>query len=493
MNKEALPSALRIAEIPVGLSGGCIGITFAPGKKQISALSGSHDRDLGTDLDVIAAWNAAVVVTLVEAFELKALQIAQLGEEVRRRFMEWHHLPIQDVSVPDAAFEALWPEHSARLRNLLESGGRVLIHCKGGLGRAGMISARLLVELGAAPPDAISAVRAVRPGAIETEAQAQWVQQGLTIKPAAPTLDLIATRERAVGALVGLAAGDAVGTTLEFQDKPPHAILQDMVGGGPFGLKRGEWTDDTAMALALAESLLADSALDPHDLMTRFVGWYENGTYSCTGECFDIGTATRSALDRFRRTGEPLAGSTGSEQSGNGALMRISPVAIRHWRNRKTLQHVAGLQTRTTHGSPETIKASSIMADLLADLIAGKPLPKVLTSPAAEAVEGGWRGLHRDAIRGSGYVAHSLQAAIWALSRTTSFRSAVLLAANLGEDADTTAAITGQLAGAAYGLSGIPQGWLEPLAWRKRIETTAVQLFDQGSAESPHAEANDVA
>ena len=133
----------------------------------------------------------------------------------------------------------------------------------------------------------------------------------------------------------------------------------------------------------------------------------------------------------------------------------------------------------TLESSPETIKASWLMADMLADLIAGKPLTDALTSPAADAVDGGWRGLHREAIRGSGYVVHSLQAAVWAVSRTTSFRSAVLLAANLGEDADTTAAITGQLAGAAYGLSGIPLEWLEPLAWRQRIEATADDLFHQ--------------
>lgn len=488
-----MTNEIRIAELPIGHLGGMIGITFAPGKKQVSAFSGSHDRDLATDLDVIATWNAAAVVTLVEAFELEALQIRNLGQEVRRRFMEWHHLPIQDVSIPDAAFEALWPESSARLHRLIESGGRVLIHCKGGLGRAGMISARLLVELGANPSDAISAVRAVRPGAIESEAQEKWVERGRAITPAAPSTNRASVRDRAVGALVGLAVGDAVGTTLEFENKPKQAVLTDMVGGGPFSLKRGEWTDDTAMALALADSLLANPDLDPDDLMRRFTDWYENGTYSCTGECFDIGVATRTALERYRRTGEPLAGSTDSRQSGNGALMRLSPVAIRHWCDRETLHRVAELQTRTTHGSPETINASRLMADLLADLIAGKSLTDVLASPAAEAVDGGWRGLHRDVIRGSGYVAHSLQAAIWAVSRTTNFRSAVLLAANLGEDADTTAAITGQLAGAVYGLSAIPQDWLEPLAWCDRIEGTADNLFKQGwdqkvnAAETPSA------
>src|ERR1700688_1055317 len=151
---------LRIAELPVGP--GLIGITFAPGKHQDDGLSGRHARDLAADLDRIAGWNAAVVVTLVEAKELSALGIKAIGTEVRRRHMAWRHWPIGDYQVPDAAFEAAWPARSAQLRSLLACGGRVLIHCKGGLGRAGTIAARLLVEEGRAPADAIAAVRAVR-------------------------------------------------------------------------------------------------------------------------------------------------------------------------------------------------------------------------------------------------------------------------------------------------------------------------------------------
>jgi ADP-ribosyl-[dinitrogen reductase] hydrolase len=269
---------LRIAELTTR-GGGRIGITFAPGKKQMSALSGRYHRDLGTDLDVIAAWNAAAVVTLVEQFELEALHIADMGAEVRRRFMEWHHLPIQDVSTPDAAFEAAWPAHSIGLRSLLETGGRVLVHCKGGLGRAGSIAARLLVEMGMAAGEAIEAVRAVRPGAIETGAQERWVAKGQSAPSRARVSTDAAIRDRAIGALVGLAVGDAVGTTIEFSAKPQHAVLDDMVGGGPFRLEAGQWTDDTAMALALADSLLAKPCLDPVDLMDRFVNWYERGEY----------------------------------------------------------------------------------------------------------------------------------------------------------------------------------------------------------------------
>ncbi len=167
---------LRIAELPLG--GGVVGITFAPGKQQPDGLTGRHARDLDADLDAVAAWNAALVVTLAEAEELAALGIAGIGAAVRRRHMEWAHWPIADYGMPDAEWAAAWPARSARLRSLLACGGRVLVHCKGGLGRAGMVAARLLVEAETATDAAIAAVRAARPGAVETVAQERWVAAG---------------------------------------------------------------------------------------------------------------------------------------------------------------------------------------------------------------------------------------------------------------------------------------------------------------------------
>lgn len=485
--KTSASNPLRIATLQVGSGGGAVGVTFAPGKQQDYALTGAHRRDLGIDLDAIATWNAAIVVTLVEQHELDALGIAKLGAEVRRRHMEWHHWPIQDFGTPDAAFAEAWPARSAALRSVLACGGRILVHCKGGLGRAGMIAARLLVETGTVPADAITTVRAVRPGAVETETQERWVAAGKTM-PLVPRDDRRGgARDRAIGSLLGLAVGDALGAAIEFQPKPRFAQLEDMVPGGPHHLQRGQWTDDTAMALALADSLIAVAELDTADLMRRFLEWRDTGAYSCTDVCFDIGNQTSAALDRFRREGDPLAGSTDPQASGNGALMRLAPVSIRHWRDRNGLLRVADLQTRTTHGSPPTIKASRTFAQLLADAIAGTPLAEILAGPVADGIEGGWRGLHRDAIAGTGWVVRSLQAAVWAVSRTTNFRAAVLLAANLGEDADTTAAIAGQLAGAIYGAAGIPAEWLAVLAWRERLEDTAGRLFNAGSSATETA------
>lgn len=182
-----------------------------------------------------------------------------------------------------------------------------------------------------------------------------------------------------------------------------------------------------------------------------------------------------------------MAGATDPHSAGNGALMRLSPVAIRHFTDRGRLSDAAARQTRTTHGAPEAVDASVLYAEILADAIAGRPLSELLraregsyTAKIRAIAAGSWRGRHRDAIRGSGYVVHSLEASLWSIGRTSDFRSAVLLAANLGEDADTTAAITGQLAGAIYGCSGIPADWLEKLAWRERLADTANRLFMEG-------------
>lgn len=289
--------------------------------------------------------------------------------------------------------------------------------------------------------------------------------------------------DRAVGSLLGLAVGDAIGTTLEFSDRDSRHVT-DMVGGGPFGLRAGRWTDDTAMALALADSLAADPALNERDLMARFVDWWRNGTYSCTGECFDIGETTRRALRRFETTGDPVAGDGDERSAGNGSLMRLAPVAICHLESPERRKDVAERQSRTTHGAPQAVAACIVFADALADAMTGLPRDRVLgnrdriSDPAIAAImTGSWRGKSRDGIRSSGYVAHSLEAALWCVDATEDFQSAVLLAANLGDDADTTAAITGQLAGALYGRSGIPEEWLNRLAWRDRIERAARALL----------------
>jgi ADP-ribosyl-[dinitrogen reductase] hydrolase len=298
-----------------------------------------------------------------------------------------------------------------------------------------------------------------------------------------------ALRDRARGALLGLAVGDALGTTLEFSRRDQHPHHAEMTGGGPFHLAPGQWTDDTSMALALAESLAGEGGLDPRDLMDRFRRWWRQGAYSCTGSCFDIGIATRQALARFEATGDPMAGSTDPQTAGNGSLMRLAPVALHGWRDAAAMRRLAAEQSRTTHAAPQAIEACEYFALLLREAILGAPRAALLAPQAwpgdpgiAAAANGIWRGRERAAVRSSGYVLHTLEAALWAVDRTDSFEAAVVLAVNLADDADTVGAVTGQLAGALYGLSGIPARWLAPLAWRERLLAAADALLDAGAA-----------
>ncbi len=293
-------------------------------------------------------------------------------------------------------------------------------------------------------------------------------------------------RDRAIGALIGLAVGDAVGTTLEFTSRDNHPPLTDMIGGGPFQLERGQWTDDTSMALCLAEALLANDGLDRLDLMRRFLRWRDQGENSCTGKCFDIGGTISTALSRFERTGDPLAGSSDPNTAGNGSLMRLSPVAIFWAAEPELAERAAAEQSRTTHAAPAAVDACRVFARLLVRAMAGetkhellKPWPDTANlDPAVAAVmAGSWRGKKRDQIQSSGYVVHGLEAALWAVDQAEDFRSAVLAAANLGGDADTVAAITGQLAGALWGCGSIPESWRTYLAWSTKIHDLAAALF----------------
>lgn len=180
--RTSLTHPLQIAEVRASPTHGRIGITFCPGKHDRAAATGAWARDLAIDLDAIAAWGARLVLTLVEPAELVALKVPTLGEEVQRRGMAWRHLPIVDYSVPDAAFEEAWKIDGAEIRTYLRYGHDMVVHCKGGLGRAGMIAGRLLVELGMPPDEAIRAVRRARQGAIETPSQLDVIRRAVAIE-----------------------------------------------------------------------------------------------------------------------------------------------------------------------------------------------------------------------------------------------------------------------------------------------------------------------
>ena len=276
------------------------------------------------------------------------------------------------------------------------------------------------------------------------------------------------TLEQAQGMLLGLAVGDAVGTTVEFKARRTFPPVTDMVGGGPFHLKPGEWTDDTSMALCLAESLLANRGWDPADCMNRFVDWRDGGVNSVTGACFDIGNTTCDALDRYLRDGNPYTGSTDAFSSGNGGIMRQAPAVVFCPTSEADAVELSVLQSRTTHASEDCETYARHLARLLHH---GDIWKAEATLP---------RDCSVDRVKSSGYVRHTYEAAVWAVENTEDFRDAILKAVNLGDDADTVGAVAGQIAGRIYGENGIPEEWLDRLAWRDRIRDLARQLYALG-------------
>ncbi len=300
-------------------------------------------------------------------------------------------------------------------------------------------------------------------------------------------------QDRCIGALLGLAVGDALGTTLEFKAPGTFEPITDMVGGGPFRLQPGQWTDDTSMALCLAESLIERGGYDPEDQMRRYLRWMKEGHLSSKGECFDIGITTRDALLAFAKHGNTYAGPTDPYSAGNGSLMRLAPVPIRFRKDPDIAIENAGDSSRTTHGAQTAIDACRYFAGLIVGAIQGRSKQELL-APAFHPTKEQWQAsdLHDEIVEvasgsfldrepptivGSGFVVRSLEAALWAFSRTNDFRSGALLAVNLGNDADTTGAIYGQIAGAHYGLSDIPAAWVEKITARELIEGLANGLL----------------
>lgn len=282
-------------------------------------------------------------------------------------------------------------------------------------------------------------------------------------------------KDRCRGALVGLAVGDSLGAAVEFRSPGSFAPVTGYRSGGPHGLNPGEWTDDTSMALALADSI-GTVGWDIHDQSRRYVEWWKNGKYSVNGRCFDIGITTRMALKRFLQINDAFRSGDSSESaSGNGSIMRLAPVAIHfhHLLPNKIaeLSKVAEESSLTTHASEHCLSACRYMALILCGLIHGEDRDTVLSSDwkplselkaikplhplVQEIADGSFKRRQPPAICGSGWVIRSLEAALWAFHDADSFDDAVLKAVNLGDDADTTGAVCGQFAGAMWGESGV--------------------------------------
>jgi len=288
-------------------------------------------------------------------------------------------------------------------------------------------------------------------------------------------------KDKLYGAFLGLTVGDAVGTTVEFRERDTFPPVTDMVGGGPFNLPVGYWTDDTSMALCLADSIIAHGGLDEQDVLIRFADWYRNGYNSPTGRCFDIGTTTRVAILGWEKNGT-VVNNAKPWDAGNGSIMRLAPVVIAKYDDSDQAYSDAIRQSRTTHASEECVESCVLLTNILLNAFTAQTKEEVFNTHVGtlDSVKNIMHTLDvsRDEVHSSGYVIHTLHAALWCFKHTDSFKDAILLATNLGEDADTVAAVTGQIAGAYYGMKGIPTDWLDKLYQTERFIELVDELTD---------------
>lgn len=436
--------------------------------------------------------------------------VDRLNEFAVERSIKVEHrsFPIADTGVPT---------HSAMRKILaaidvsLCAKRPVYVHCWGGHGRtATVVGCWLITSRALTGEEAVTRISKLRqhdpllrnePAPQENE-QEQIIRHWPCRYEAArrsekgssmvPQQNNAATRDRFRGCLLGLAVGDAVGTTLEFSTPDMFDPIDDMVGGGPFDLEPGQWTDDTSMALCLAESLIERGRFDPIDQLQRYCRWWRKGHLSCTGKCFDIGTTVRSALHNFEVCGESYCGATDERTAGNGSIMRLAPIPMAFASDPERAIEFAALSSRTTHQATPAVDACRYLAALLVGAFRGAKKETLLSErycpingywdadPLCPEIDdvacGSFKGRQPPRIVGSGYVVRCLEAALWAFDQTDHFRDGCLLAANLGNDADTTAAVYGQLAGAYYGATAIPSHWRNRLALVISIESIADHL-----------------
>jgi ADP-ribosyl-[dinitrogen reductase] hydrolase len=292
--------------------------------------------------------------------------------------------------------------------------------------------------------------------------------------------------DRAKGCLAGLAVGDALGTTLEFTKRNSGKWVDDIVGGGPFNLKAGQWTDDTSMALCLANSLLVCGKFDAKDQLDRYLDWYKNGYMSSTGVCFDIGNVTLGALTNFSSHGTLVSNYNSKMDSGNGSIMRLAPIPI-FYKNPQDAIKYGMISSETTHSSQLCIDACALLSIILhyfihegitkRECLRRLSETTCVSEEFSHIVDGSFLNKTYDEIVGSGYVVESLEAALWCFFKTDNFEESVLAAVNLCNDADTTGAICGQIAGAFYGYSAIPGDWRNRIHKHEMIESIAASLY----------------
>ena len=292
-----------------------------------------------------------------------------------------------------------------------------------------------------------------------------------------------ALRDRARGMFVGLAVGDAAGMPVEFKEPGEFEPVEDLRAGGPFNLPRGYWTDDTSMALCLADSLLSCEGYDSYDVMSRYRRWWREGYRSSTGTCFDIGNQVTVAVLEFERESWVPRGKPRVKAAGNGSIMRLAPAVIAAFDSRtpERIVETAGITARETHYSVEAEIGTEVFAAMLVRAMQGADKADVLAPTDMSTGKRFDEILNRvtdvDKLANTGYVIYSLQVAAWAFSNYESFREGMLAAVNLGGDSDTNGAIYGQLAGAYYGYEGIPGSWRDGVYMGSEIAVLADDLL----------------
>jgi ADP-ribosylglycohydrolase len=295
-------------------------------------------------------------------------------------------------------------------------------------------------------------------------------------------------KKKLLGALLGLAVGDALGAPVEFKKRNTYPIVTDMQSGGFYNLKPGEWTDDTSMALCLSRSLSTKKQFDPHDIMNRFTRWWQCGYMSSRNVCFDIGDTTKRALLKWSEE-ETLISSTDSKIDkkcdGNGTIMRLAPVPIFFRNDIEQAIRYSHLQSTLTHVSDQAADACMYMAGIILGALEGESkieilkgcyyptqrqwAPGVLHPQIENIAMGSFKDKIVHDIQSTGYVAHTLEAALWAFWNSQSFEEGMIMAVNLGKDTDTIGAVYGQVAGAFYGISSIPEKWINALAKKEML------------------------
>jgi ADP-ribosylglycohydrolase/protein-tyrosine phosphatase len=497
-----LTDPLRIDHVEAP-GGGVIGMTFCPGKKDRYSASGHWDRDLDVDIAAIRRWGANAVVTLMEQPELAEVGVPDSGERVERAGMDWHHLPIRDVDIPDDAFARLWRYSGLRLRACLRRGGRIVLHCRGGLGRTGTIAGMLLAELGVSPGDAIKRIRAARSGTIETSEQEAYVRATRRVDEAADS-----RAAKLLGCLIGGAVGDAFGYAIEFDSLDTIRREHGQAGLREPVLEAGKLvvSDDTQMTLFTLEGLTramngggawsSDQAVD--EVRRSYLDWLD--TQGGARPCAELaGTlALQPALRAERAPGNTClsalqAGGTGTIESpinhskGCGGAMRTAPVGLLPWIDSAGAFSLGARIGALTHGHPDGWGPAGFVPAVVRRALAGEALPGAIAGALADlraatkgqrkspstrpyeeaqrlaAEPGGDPTAHIRQL-GEGWTGEEAAAiAVYAALTGRDFRDVVAIAANHDGDSDSTASIAGQFWGAAHGLDDIPHSWVRRL------------------------------